>query len=122
MPDLDLLTEDGPRRVFPLLHRARPVLLNLGEPGACDVPPWADRVQVVDAGFDGTWELPVLGAVAAPAAVLVRPDGHVAWVGDGTRVGLEDALARWFGPPAQPSDGPPSGSRLLGPGGPRCET
>ena len=100
MPDLDLVTAEGPRRVFTLLHGAKPVLLNLGEPGGLDITPWADRVQLVDADFGGTWELPVLGTVAAPAAVLIRPDGYVAWVGEGTHVGLEDALTRWFGPPA----------------------
>ena len=99
MPDLDLVTESGPRRVFTLLHDARPVLLNLGEPGALDIAPWADRVQRVDARYAGVWELPVLGAVAAPTAVLIRPDGHVAWVGDGTDQGLRDALTTWFGPP-----------------------
>ena len=92
MPDLDLVTESGPRRVFTLLHDARPVLLNLGEPGALDIAPWADRVQRVDARYAGAWELPVLGAVAAPTAVLIRPDGYVAWVGDGTDQGLRDAL------------------------------
>jgi len=99
MPDLDLVTESGPRRVFALLHDARPVLLNLGEPGALDIAPWADRVQRVDARYAGVWDLPVLGAVAAPTAVLIRPDGHVAWVGDGTDQGLRDALTTWFGPP-----------------------
>jgi len=99
MPDLDLVTESGPRRVFTLLHDARPVLLNLGEPGTLDITPWADRVQRVDARYAGVWELPVLGAVAAPTAVLIRPDGHVAWVGDGTDHGLRDALTTWFGPP-----------------------
>ena len=90
MPDLDL----GQLRVFELLHDARPVLLNLGEPGAFDV---AGRVQVVDATYDGEWELPVLGWVSAPAAVLIRPDGYVAWVGEGTDAGLTDALDTWFG-------------------------
>jgi len=99
MPDLDLVTADGPLRVFALLHEARPLLLNLGEPGALDIAPWADRVQLIDASYDGRWELPVLGVVDAPAAVLVRPDGYVAWVGDGTDAGLTDALATWFGPP-----------------------
>jgi hypothetical protein len=99
MPDLDLLTVNGPRRAFTLLHEARPVLLNLGEPGGLDMPPWADRVRRIDARYAGVWELPVFGVVAAPAAVLIRPDGHVAWVGDGTDLGLRDALTAWFGPP-----------------------
>ena len=99
MPDLDLATADGPLRVFTLLHDAHAVLLNLGEPGSVDLGPWGDRVQMVDASSDDAWELPVIGAVTAPAAVLIRPDGHVAWVGDGTQSGLEDALTMWFGPP-----------------------
>ena len=81
MPDLDLVTASGPLRVFTLLHDARPVLLNLGEPGSFDITPWADRVQLIDAKYAGTWELPVLGAVTAPTAVLIRPDGYVAWAG-----------------------------------------
>jgi 2-polyprenyl-6-methoxyphenol hydroxylase-like FAD-dependent oxidoreductase len=108
MPDLDLVTANGPLRVFTLLHDARPVLLNLGEPGGFDITPWADRVQVVDATYVGTWELPVLGAVAAPTAVLIRPDGYVAWVGDGTDTGLRDALTTWFGPPIAASLRAPS--------------
>ena len=100
MPDLDLVTENGPLRVFSLLHAARPVLLNLGEHGAFDITSWADRVQLVDAKYVGPWDLPALGPVTAPTAVLVRPDGYVAWVGDLTQPGLADALTTWFGPPA----------------------
>ncbi|MGD1059247.1 MAG: FAD-dependent monooxygenase, partial [Solirubrobacteraceae bacterium] len=100
MPDLDLLTTDGPLRVFELLHEAKPVLLNLGVPGSFDIAPWVGRVQLVDAAYDGPWELPVLGAVTAPPAVLIRPDGYVAWVGDGTDRGLHEALSTWFGTPA----------------------
>jgi flavin-dependent dehydrogenase len=101
MPDLDLVAGDGPLRVFTLLHDARPVLLNLGQPGGLDITPWLDRVQMIDAEYAGPWELPVLGEVPAPTAVLIRPDGHVAWVGDGgTDAGLADALTTWFGPPA----------------------
>jgi 2-polyprenyl-6-methoxyphenol hydroxylase-like FAD-dependent oxidoreductase len=99
MPDLDLVTANGPRRVFSLLHDAKPALLNLGEPGGLDVAPWAERVQMIDAEYIGPWELPVLGAVTAPAAVLIRPDGYVAWVGSGTDTGLRDALTTWFGAP-----------------------
>ena len=106
MPDLDLIsasgvTESGPRRVFSLLHGARPVLLHLAERPTLDTAPWADRVQRIDARYAGVWELPVLGVVAAPSSVLIRPDGHVAWVGDGTDRGLREALTTWFGPAQQ---------------------
>jgi 3-(3-hydroxy-phenyl)propionate hydroxylase len=98
MPDLDLVTPGGTMRVFTLLHDARPVLLNLARPSAFDISPWAHRVSTIDAQSAGDWELPVLGRVAAPAAVLIRPDGYVVWVGDGTYTGLRDALTTWFGP------------------------
>ena len=97
MPDLDLTTANGPLRVFTLLHDARPVLLDLGEPGGFDISPWRNRVRVVDATNDGVWELPVLGRVAAPSAVLIRPDGHVAWAGDVEDPALPRALTTWFG-------------------------
>ena len=100
MPDLDLDTAAGPARVYTLLHGARPVLLNLGEPGGFDLTPWADRVQRADACYTGRWELPVIGEVSAPPAVLIRPDGYVAWAGDLTDPGLPGALTTWFGPPA----------------------
>ncbi|MBV8638160.1 MAG: FAD-dependent monooxygenase [Candidatus Eremiobacteraeota bacterium] len=96
MPDLDVVTADGPRRVFALLHDARPLLLNFGAPRSLDVARRVDCVRLVDANYDGTWELPAIGEVTAPAAVLIRPDGYVAWVGDGTQFGLVDALTRWF--------------------------
>jgi 2-polyprenyl-6-methoxyphenol hydroxylase-like FAD-dependent oxidoreductase len=98
MPDLDVVTPGGTVRVFTLLHDAHPVLLNLGKPWGLDLSPWADRVLAIDAEYAGDWELPALGQVAAPAAVLIRPDGYVAWVGDGTDDGLRDALTTWFGP------------------------
>jgi 2-polyprenyl-6-methoxyphenol hydroxylase-like FAD-dependent oxidoreductase len=104
MRDLDLLTAEGPLRAFELLHDAKPVLLNLGEPGSVDIAPWADRLQLVDAAYSGLWELPVLGLVTAPAAVLIRPDGHLAWVGGPTDAGLPGALASWFGPPTAVDD------------------
>src|SRR5262249_42217532 len=99
MPDLELVTASGPRRVFTLLHEARPVLLDLGAPSALDIAPWADRGRRADARHAGVVEPPLLGAGPAPAAALSRPGGHVAWVGDGTDQGLHDALTTWFGPP-----------------------
>jgi 3-(3-hydroxy-phenyl)propionate hydroxylase len=99
MPDLDLRTATGPLRAYSLLHEARSALLDLGEPGTLDLAPWSDRVQLVDATYDGDWELPVIGNVPPPAAVLIRPDGYVAWVGDGSDDGLREVLATWFGPP-----------------------
>lgn len=102
MPDLDLHTAEGPTRVFTLLHGAQPVLLNLGEPGGFDISPWANRVRLVDARHDGVWELPVLGEIAAPSAVVIRPDGHVAWTGDLTDPELPRALGAWFGAATRP--------------------
>ncbi len=95
MPDLEVETEGGSQRVFTLLHAAQPVLLDLG--GDLELGGWATRVRRLAARYDGTWTLPVVGVVAAPRAVLIRPDGYVAWVGDGTDAGLRDALARWCG-------------------------
>jgi 2-polyprenyl-6-methoxyphenol hydroxylase-like FAD-dependent oxidoreductase len=99
IPDLDVTTERGERRIFNLLHAARPLLLNLADPDSLDIAPWADRVRWVNAGYAGVWELPVLGVVTPPSAVLIRPDGYVAWVGEGTDAGLREALTAWFGPP-----------------------
>ncbi len=100
MPDLDLVTADGPQRLFGLLRNARPVLINFCEPGGIDITPWADRVQLIDGKYDGAWELPAVGAVPAPLAVLIRPDGYVAWVGERLHTDLADALTTWFGAPA----------------------
>ena len=99
MPDLDLVTAGGTVRVFTLLHDARPVLLNLGKPWGFDISPWADRVSAIDAELCRRLGASGPGPVAAPAAVLIRPDGYVAWVGDGTDAGLRDALTTWFGSP-----------------------
>jgi len=98
MPDLDLISSSDSLRVYTLLHDARPVLLNFGDPGDVATGPWADRVQLLDAKYHGTWELPAIGTVPAPAAALIRPDGYVVWVGEGTDFGLADALTTWFGP------------------------
>ncbi|MBC9820379.1 FAD-dependent monooxygenase [Terrabacter sp. MAHUQ-38] len=106
MPDLDLFTAHGPRRVFELLHDARPVLLNFGEPGSIELTPWASRVQQVHADHTETWVLPVIGTVTAPTAVLIRPDGHVGWVGNGAQTGLKEALTTWFGPATSPDPAP----------------
>jgi 2-polyprenyl-6-methoxyphenol hydroxylase-like FAD-dependent oxidoreductase len=99
MPDLDVQIAGGLTRVFTLLHDARPVLLNFGEPDGFDIAPWAHRVRGVEARYDGVWELPVIGAVAAPAALLIRPDGYVAWTGDVSDPELPGALTTWFGAP-----------------------
>jgi hypothetical protein len=99
MPDLDLVTSSGTVRVFTLLHDAHPVLLNLGKPWGSDISPWAHRVLTIGATYAGDWELPALGHVPAPGGVLIRPDGYVAWVGDGTDTGLHYALTAWFGSP-----------------------
>jgi len=99
MPDLDLITGGGETRVFELLRDARPLLLNLGDSGGVDISQWADRVQVIDGTYGGVWKLPVLGEVAAPSAVLIRPDGYVAWVGEPSDAGLIETLSKWFGEP-----------------------
>jgi hypothetical protein len=99
MPDLDVTTDDGSLRVYALLHEAQPVLLNLSAPCSIDITPWADRVWRIDASYAGMCELPALGIVDAPTAVLIRPDGYVAWVGNATNTGLREALTEWFGPP-----------------------
>jgi 3-(3-hydroxy-phenyl)propionate hydroxylase len=101
MPDLDVAIGDQMVRVFTLLHAARPVLLNFGEPGSIDIMSWSDRVGLIDAQYDGAWELPAVGAVAAPSAVLIRPDGYVAWVSETSRLGQVEALSTWFGTPAE---------------------
>ncbi|UZX04967.1 hypothetical protein F8G81_21970 [Arthrobacter sp. CDRTa11] len=106
IPDVDLSTQDGPLTVYSLLHDARPLLLNLGVPGAFDTVPRPDWLKLVDARYNGSWELPVLGEIPAPSAVLIRPDGHVAWVGNGTESGLGDATARWFGTAGERGFGP----------------
>jgi 3-(3-hydroxy-phenyl)propionate hydroxylase len=100
MPDLDLITATGPARVFSFLHDAMPLLLNFAEPGRIDITPWADRIRSVDADYVGSWELPVIGEIPAPTAVLVRPDGYVAWVAGAAQPSLTRSLTAWFGPPA----------------------
>jgi len=110
MPDLDLLSGGRVVRVYSLLHAARPVLINFGPSGSVALGPWADRVRLVDASYAGAWELPVIGTVDAPVAVLVRPDGHVAWVGDETQSGLKDGLTTWFGTPDHSKRGTRSGA------------
>jgi 3-(3-hydroxy-phenyl)propionate hydroxylase len=95
IPDLAIGTDSGSVQLFTLLHDARPVLLNLGQPGSLDITQWTNRVGVIEARYAETWELPVLGQVSAPTAVLIRPDGYVAWVGEGRTAGLHEAIAVW---------------------------
>jgi len=108
MPDLEVDIADGATRVFTLLHDALPVLLNFGERGGFDISPWANRVRLFDAKYAGVWELPILGEITAPAAVLIRPDGYVAWAGDITESKLTIALNLWFGTPAMANPNIPS--------------
>ncbi len=97
VPDLDLVTADGPTTIYALMHEARPVLLSLGEPGAFEIDDWSDRVDLVDARCEAPWELPAIGEVDSPTAILIRPDGHVAWVGERGDADLIEALGTWFG-------------------------
>ncbi|MEO7425677.1 MAG: FAD-dependent monooxygenase [Fibrobacteria bacterium] len=97
VPDLDLVMKGGMVPLYSLLHKARPVLLNLGKADELAIGPWAERVSSADAEYEGGWELPVLGKVASPSAVLIRPDGHAAWVGESGQAGLTEALTKWFG-------------------------
>lgn len=97
MPDLELVTAQGSQRVYTLLHQALPFLLTFGAPGVVDLGAWRGRVPRVDALAAGPWTLPVVGDITPPRAVFVRPDGYVAWVGDGTTRGLADAFTQWCG-------------------------
>jgi 3-(3-hydroxy-phenyl)propionate hydroxylase len=100
MPDLDLHTADGPTRLYAHLRPARPVLVNLGKPGRFESAPWKLRTHVVDATHEGTCEIPLVGPIDIPSIVLIRPDGHVAWVGnDEADPSLGDAVTTWFGAP-----------------------
>ncbi|HEU5472379.1 MAG TPA: FAD-dependent monooxygenase [Actinophytocola sp.] len=105
VPDADLKTADGATRVYELLHAGRPVLLDLH--GSTEVAAaaegWADRVDLVEArSEDDHWPVPAIGEIPAPAALLIRPDGHVAWAADAgdapDTAALRTALTTWFGP------------------------
>jgi 3-(3-hydroxy-phenyl)propionate hydroxylase len=105
VPDADLDTSDGPTYVYALLHTARPVLLDLRGSAevAAAVKGWSDRVDLVEArSEDDHWTVPGIGEIPAPAALLVRPDGHVAWAaapgGTPDLSALRTALTTWFGP------------------------
>lgn len=97
MPDLELQTAGGPARVFSSLHDARPVLLSLGERGDVDFSSYPSHVRVIEGTHAGPWVLPVIGEVEAVAAVLIRPDGYVAWTGKLTDATLQLALSTWCG-------------------------
>lgn len=97
VPDFDLVTAAGPSRLHSHLHTGRPLLVTFAQP--IDISGWADRVDTLAATASGPWILPALGPLPAPSAILIRPDGHIAWAGQGTSEGLPEALERWFGPP-----------------------
>jgi hypothetical protein len=98
VPDGDIVVGTTPRRVYELLQSARPVLLTLG--AQIDVVQENLGDHVVRVAADSAvrrWRLPVIGWVPVPAALLIRPDGHVAWASqDGSTAGLEQA-AEWIG-------------------------
>ncbi|MBF6327745.1 FAD-dependent monooxygenase [Nocardia transvalensis] len=104
MPDLDLKTEDGDTRVAELLHTARPVLVDLdNRPDLpASIEAWADHVDVVAAHCaDTRVTVPGVGRIAVPTALLIRPDGYVAWVDEESgadTTALRAVLASWFGP------------------------
>ena len=100
MPDIDLNIGGATKRLFTLLHEAKPLLVNFSDRGSLNLAPWSDHVRSIDAQYSGEWNLPAVGPVPAPGAVLIRPDGHVAWAGNSTGEGLEEALTTWAGPPA----------------------
>lgn len=96
IPDLDLHTPHGPIRLFALLHDARGILLSFDPDIRLDASQWAHRVTTIRAHHTDAWTLPNLGKIDCPSAVLIRPDGHVAWVGDKRATGLQEALNMWF--------------------------
>lgn len=102
MPDLDLITGNGPVSVFTVLHQGRGAFISFDKPSRVDLTPWAGKVKTVTAKYEGIWTIPGIGAVTPPSAMLIRPDGYVAWVGDSTQPGLLEALTRWFGSPTAP--------------------
>lgn len=117
VPDLDLVTIDGPTRIYDQLHQADPLLITLGPAARSDTEAWADRVRHIDATYAGAWELPVIGEVEPPTALLVRPDGYVAWAGTDPADGLAPTLSTWFGTSAgsePPQSRPPSRSTTPG--------
>jgi hypothetical protein len=96
VPDLTL--GDG-RRVAELLHQGRPVVLDLFGGRIGDAAQgWADRVDIV------TGSTPDIEA----RALLLRPDGYVAWAADtfdaDDEARLHAALRRWFGVGVSPAE------------------
>lgn len=102
VPDLQMETADGAARLYEHLHDAKALLLDLDTTAHIDLGPWSERVKHVAATCPGPWELPIIGAVETPSALLIRPDGYVAWAGTGTDEGLPEALTTWFGAASTP--------------------
>ena len=75
MPDLEITTDKGRVRIFELLRNAHWVQIHFQG----GIPSDEERgLHVLNATYDGPWELPVIGTIPAPTTVLIRPDGYVA--------------------------------------------
>ena len=100
IPDLELTRGEDTVQLYSLMHGAKPLFLTSGDAPA-DLEGWADRVTIEQVTFPETWRIPVTGEVASPRAVLVRPDGYIAWIDDGSGgTDIKHCLKFWFGEPA----------------------
>jgi bifunctional hydroxylase/dehydrase len=97
LPNVELVGEDFKTGSSELLRGGRGVLLDLEDNAVLRrrATGWADRVDVVTAELHGHGQD---GPLAGTAAVLVRPDGYVAWAAPGSHDDLPTCLERWFGP------------------------
>jgi len=105
LPNTEIATDSGRpggTAAFQFLHSGRGVVLDLAGDEAIRAAAagWPDRVDAVTAASRPA------GALVDVEAVLVRPDGYIAWIGAGGSglAGLPDALTRWFGQPRDPRE------------------